>query len=105
MNVIKASFMPVYWAYPNTISIICGYKHPAKILKSFREFCEKRPNYFSPCRPYHTNGEPQYNVYCFMHYYENRKLLDSGTRSLKFKDDLPRIIEAYGLHLLTEEVM
>lgn len=105
MKVLTVVKTPQYWAFPKDIARITGYKSPTKLLKSFRDFCEARPNYFKPCKPILVDGETQYNIACFLHYYENRTLLDSGTRSLNFKDDLPRLMEAYSFHLLPEEVI
>lgn len=105
MNIITANFTPQYWAYRKDIINVFGYKNPTELLRRFKEFCEARPNYFNPCTPFLEEGDTQYNLYCFAHYYENRGLLDAGTRSLKFKDDLPRLIEAYSLHLLRKEVL
>ncbi|TLQ49310.1 hypothetical protein FEZ33_01375 [Ruoffia tabacinasalis] len=105
MNIIKATFTPQYWALPKDIALIFGYKSPTKLLTSFRAFCDSRPNYFNPTKPYREleGTDTIYNVYAFAHYFENRQLLDAGTRSLKFENDLPRLVEAYSLHLLKEE--
>lgn len=107
MNIIKATFTPQYWALPKDIALIFGYKSPTKLLTSFRAFCDGRPNYFNPTKPYKAEEGTKtlYNIYAFAHYFENRELLDAGSRSIKFDDDLPRLIQAYGLHLLREEVV
>lgn len=107
MNIIKATFTPQYWALPKDIALIFGYKSPTKLLTSFRAFCDSRPNFFNPTKPYRDleGSETVYNIYAFAYYFEHRKLLDAGTRSLKFENDLPRLIEAYSLHLLREEVI
>lgn len=103
MNIVTAIPITQYWAYPADIAVMFGYKYPTKILASFREFCDSRPNYFNPATPYLENGEKQYNVLCFAHYYEHRKQLDAGSRSVSFQKDLPRLREAYGLHLIERE--
>lgn len=36
-----------------------------------------------------------YDILCFAYYFENKDLLESGTRSITFKQDLPRLREAY----------
>ena len=36
-----------------------------------------------------------YNVICFAFYFENKDLLEAGTRSIKFADELPRLKEVY----------
>ena len=35
------------------------------------------------------------DVYCFAFYFENRGLLDAGSRSIKFQDDVERLKEVY----------
>lgn len=107
MKVVTASFTPQYWGYPRDIAHIFGYKSPTLLLREFRQFCDKRPNYFKPAKPYiqEEGSDIRYNIFCFAHYFENKGMLDAGTRSLKFEQDLPRLIEAYSLHLLREEVI
>lgn len=104
MNVVQAFPVAQYWAYPKDLSIMFGYKNLAGMLKDFRGFAKSRPNYFSPVKPFiEGDGDTRYNVFAFAHYFENRALLNAGTRSLSFKKDLPRLIEAYQLH--TKEVV
>lgn len=107
MNIVKVNFTPQYWAFPKDIALIFGYKSPTKLLRAFRGFCDSRPNYFKPTMPYREleGHDTVYNVFAFAHYFENKKLLDAGTRSLSFDSDLPRLVEAYSLHLLREEEM
>ena len=86
------------YAFPKDIGLLFGRKAPSRLLSSFRKFCDSRPNYFHPIRPYvdMEGSGTQYNVLSFGHYFEHRDLLDSGTRSLNFKDDLERLKEVYG---------
>lgn len=86
------------YAFPKDIGLLFGRKAPSRLLSSFRTFCDSRPNYFHPVKPYvdMQGSGTQYNVLAFAHYFENRDLLDAGTRSLKFKDDLERLKEVYG---------
>lgn len=97
MEVLKVREATPLWAFPKDIAKLFGYKSPTKLLTSFRDFCEKRPNYFNPHTPWVvTEGEGKiYNVICFAHYFEHRFLLDAGTRSLSFEDDLDRLEEVY----------
>lgn len=100
MEVIKV--IPVFqlWMYPKDIQTLIGRKSSSTsvFLKEFRDFCEERPNYFKPVKPIQDdlNSETQYNYFAILHFYENRQMLLAGTRSLNFKDDLPRLKEAYG---------
>lgn len=69
------------------------------MLRRYRNFCNARPNYFAPRKPYneHEGSLTVYDVLCFAHYFENRSMLDAGSKSLDFKKDLPRLREAYDL--------
>ena len=98
MKVITARKISQVWAFPKDIAKIFGYKSPTKLLTAFRQFCDERPNFFYPYKPYQeTEGVGKiYNVICFAYYFENRQLLDAGTRSLQFEDDLERLKEIYG---------
>lgn len=97
MEIVKVREVTQFWAFPKDIAHIFGYKSPTKLLRAYREFCEVRPNYFKPMLPYREipGTDTVYNVYCFAHYFENRAMLDAGTRSLNFEKDLPRIRDAY----------
>ena len=82
------------WLYPKDVQWLIGRKKTAtfEFLKEFKNFVEKRPNYFNPVKPI-VDG--QYNCLALMHFYENRNLLNAGSRSLNFKEDLPRLKEVY----------
>ncbi|MGX7091217.1 hypothetical protein [Hutsoniella sourekii] len=103
MNIVKVFKSPSYWLYPGDLGDIISRKQPTKILRAFREFCDNNPHYFYPCKPYRDEGKTQYNIYCFLHYFENEGLLEAGTRSLSFEEDLPRLMRAYSLHLMPAE--
>lgn len=99
MEIIKVRPAMQLWLYPKDVAKLIGRKVTAtsEFLREFREFCEKRPNYFNPVKPIQqdVDRDKQYNYFALLHFYENRELLMAGTRSLKFKDDLPRLKEAY----------
>lgn len=97
MNLVAVKTVPQHWARPKEVGRIVGYKDPSKLLKSFREFCEKRPNFFSPHKPFIKNEgmDISYDILCFAFYFENRNLLDAGSRSLNFQKDLIRLKEVY----------
>lgn len=87
------------YAFPKDIGLMFGRKAPSRLLTSFRAFCDSRPNYFNPItKPYvdMAGSGTQYNVLAFAHYYENKDLLDAGSRSINFKADLGRLKEVYG---------
>ena len=80
-----------------TIAEIFDYKNPSKLLKTFRELADEQPHIFRPYKPYVKNKGmgTLYNVICFAFYFENKDLLEAGTRSIKFADELPRLKEVY----------
>ncbi|MCW6663911.1 hypothetical protein NHG23_08450 [Aerococcaceae bacterium NML190073] len=80
------------------------------ILKRFRAFVKKRPNYFRKLalQPVieDDGAKTQYNLICFYHYYCNRKLLDAGSRSIKLEDELEGLILQFSIasqRLIKEE--
>ena len=98
MEQIKVRVLHQVWVYQKDIVDIFGYKSPSGLLKKFRDFCDTHPSFFSPHKPYmlHDKSLIQYDVYCFAFYFENRGLLDAGSRSIKFQDDVDRLKEVYG---------
>ena len=99
MNLVKVRDITQVYAFPQDLSRMVGYKDLTKILRRYREFCDARPNYFLPRLPYikEEGSLTHYDVLCFAHYFENRSMLDAGSKSLSFKKDLPRLREAYDL--------
>ena len=85
------------YASRKTIAEIFDYKNPSKLLKTFRELADEQPHIFRPYKPYVKNKgmDTLYNVICFAFYFENKDLLEAGTRSIKFTDELPRLKEVY----------
>ena len=76
------------YAFPKDIMTLIGRGKTAThyITKEYQEFVRDRPNYFNPLTPLVDNtGETiQYNVICFLHFFENRSQLRSGSRSIVF---------------------
>ena len=85
------------YATRKTIAEIFDYKNPSSLLKTFREIADEQPHVFKPYKPYVKNKgmDTLYNVICFAFYFENKDLLEAGTRSIKFADELPRLKEVY----------
>src|SRR5699024_5274178 len=85
------------YATRKTIAEIFDYKNPSKLLKTFRELADEQPHIFWPFKPYVKNKgmDTLYNVICFAFYFENKDLLEAGTRSIKFSEELPRLKEVY----------
>lgn len=90
------------WVYPKELVKITGRSRSgvSNLQKSFNEFLDRQPKYFEPYfKAEHVildiPGETvQFNVLCFIHYYQNRAYLDAGilpTRS--FDEDLKYIKE------------
>lgn len=83
------------WASRKNIAEIFGYKNPSDLLKRFREL---DPDMFYPYKPFvkDTGMDTMYNIICFAYYYENRDLIEAGSRSISFEKELPRLKEIYG---------
>lgn len=98
MEEIKVRTLHQVWIFQKDVSDIFNYKSPSGLLKRFREFSDKHPNFFLPHKPYLMQDSSliQYDVFCFAFYYENRGLLEAGSRSIKFQDDIERLKEVYG---------
>lgn len=99
MQLVESKPINQVWAYNNDIAEIFNYKSPATMLKQYREFCDRNPSYFKPHKPYlKFQGKTMvYDVFCFAFYFENRDLLEIGSRSMlvSFQEDLERIKEVY----------
>lgn len=83
------------WASRKNIAEIFGYKNPSDLLKNFREL---DPEIFHPYKPFvkNTGMDTMYSIICFAYYYENRDLIEAGSRSISFEKELPRLKEIYG---------
>ena len=80
------------YGFATDCGTMVGRKVPAPLLKRFRAFVDKNPRYYKMITktPYKkvVKEETQYHLICFLHYFENRELLDSGSRSVKLEDDI-----------------
>ena len=85
------------YATRKTIAEIFDYKNPTSLLKKFRDIADEQPSVFKPYKPYIRNNgmDTLYNIICFAFYFENKDLLESGTRSIKLADELSRLKEVY----------
>lgn len=92
--VTSVNFMPIA-AYPKQLGEMIGRKSLTKELQDYRKFIEKNPSHFGKWIPvYEIEGSDRlYDVVCFLHWMGHKDLLKAGSRSVKFKDDLPRISE------------
>lgn len=86
------------YAFRKDIAMMFGYKSPERLLKDFRDFADDNPNYFRPiAKPYVKNNgfDTLYNIYAFAFYFENKDLVDAGSRSISFRKELDRLKEVY----------
>lgn len=98
MHVLKTLEIPPIWLDAGNIKQLINRKNPSELLKSFREFVKHNPSYFGDTRPLLDieGATLQYNFYAFVHFYENRDLLEAGSRSVKFdREEARRIRESY----------
>lgn len=93
MYIISSKKILQIYMLPKDIKRVTGYKSVTRFLNAFKAFCKERPQHFGGQKPYlEMEGlDTIYNIYCYLHWFENRDLFDSGTRSITFEDDLPRI--------------
>lgn len=97
MEIIKAKIKTQQYASRKEIARIFCYKDPSKLLKGFKEYADGHPNAFYPYKPYIKNYgmDTLYDIICFAFYFENKDLLDADTRSISFREELPRLKEVY----------
>lgn len=98
MIVLETREITQKYALRKDISKIFGYKSPERLLKDFRSFVDENPTYFKPIdKPYVKNNgfDTLYNIYAFAFYFENKDLVDAGSRSISFKKELSRLKEVY----------
>lgn len=103
--IVRVTKLGQLYAFPRDIAVLIGQKSPTRFLKRFRDFCESRPNYFEGQYPYleMEGSDVTYNIYCFLHWFEHRDLLDAGSRCVSFKKDIKRIREMVALSTLVKE--
>lgn len=97
MQILQAKKINQQYASRKDIAKIFGYKDPTKLLKGFRDLADTNPNMFKPYTPYiKSRGlDTLYNIICFAYYFEFKDLVEAGTRSVSFKEELPRLKEIY----------
>lgn len=92
MNAIKVKTITPWVIMPKDFKRMINRKNISALLKDFRDFVDRNPNYYYPFQGYiKWNNESQYEIFPLIHYYMNKHLLDANTRSIKFKDDLKRV--------------
>lgn len=97
MTIIQSVRKTQQYASRKEIARIFSYKDPTRLLKDFRDYADSHEKAFYPYKPYLKNSgmDTLYDIICFAYYFENRDLLESGTRSISFKEELPRLKEVY----------
>lgn len=97
MDLLKIRTQSQHYATPKDIARIFCYKNPSTLLKHFREYAAEHPKAFYPHKPFIKNKgmDTLYDIVAFAYYFENKDLLESGTRSITFKKELPRLREVY----------
>ncbi|CZR02840.1 hypothetical protein [Trichococcus collinsii] len=97
MVILQTKSKAQQYAFTKDIGRIFGYKDPVKLLKGFRDYADSHPKTFGPYKPYLKNRgmDTLYDIICFAFYFENRDLLEAGTRSVSFPAELPRLKEVY----------
>lgn len=98
MMVLQTKKVSQKYALAKDIGLIFGYKDPVRLLKSYRDYADRNPNKFKSYKAYIKNkgSDTLYNIVCFAFYFENKDLLEAGTRSINFSEELPRLKEVYG---------
>lgn len=97
MTVVQVKTKAQQYATRKDIARIFCYKDPTRLLKDFRNHADENESKFYPYKPYIKNHgmDTLYDIICFAYYFENKDLLDAGTRSISFKEELPRLKEVY----------
>lgn len=97
MQLLQAKTKTQQFATPKEIARIFCYKNPSTLLKHFREYAAEHPKAFYPHKPFIKNRgmDTLYDIVAFGYYFENKDLLEAGTRSISFKEELPRLREVY----------
>jgi len=98
MQLVMGRTKAQQYASRKEIARIFGYKNPSDLLKRFRVFADDNPNYFKPYTPYvkNTGMDTLYCIICFAFFFEYMDLVEAGTRSITFKNELERLKEVYG---------
>lgn len=97
MQVLTVVKKTQQYASRKDIGRIFGYADPTRLLKAFRDYADADKDVFFPRKPYikQSGMDTIYDIVCFAYFIENKDLLEAGTRSVSFKEELPRLREAY----------
>lgn len=97
MNIVHVKTVKQQYAMTKDIARLFGYKSPARLLKEFRDYADANPSVFAPYKPYIKNEgmDTLYDIICFAYFCENKDLILAGTRSISFKEELPRLRQVY----------
>lgn len=97
MQLIQTKKINQRYGSRQDIGNIFGYKDPTKLLKGFRDVADEWEHYFKPYTPYIKNKgmDTLYSIVCFALYLEHKDLIESGTRSINFSNELKRLKEIY----------
>lgn len=107
MEIVKVRAMHSPYVYAKDIKVLINQKNVSNFLRDFREFVDENPNYFSPYRGYHkrTGKDSLYDVLPIIWYHENKSFANAGSRTVSFKQDLPRLKELVEIHTYKVEEM
>ncbi|TLQ08511.1 hypothetical protein FEZ48_03510 [Marinilactibacillus psychrotolerans] len=97
MQLLQAVTKTQQYATRKDIARIFCYKNPSQLLKDFRDYAVEHPNTFLPHKPFIKNKgmDTLYDILAFAYYFENKDLLEAGTRSITFKEELTRLRQVY----------
>lgn len=100
MEVVKVRAMHSPYVYAKDIKVLINQKNVSNFLRDFREFVDENPSYFSPYRGYHkrTGKDALYDVIPILWFNENKEFATAGSRTVTFKQDLPRLKELVEIH-------
>ena len=93
MEIVKVREIHGIYVYAREVKVLIGLKNVSKFLQDFRNFVDENPNYFSPYRGYHhaKGKDTKYDVLPIIWYHENKSFANAGSRTVTFKQDLPRL--------------
>lgn len=82
------------------LEALLNYSNLSAILKSFRKFVDENPKYYYPYEGYYkiSGKDFVYDILPVYHYKRYQHLLDAGTRSITFKNEVPRLKELMELN-------
>ncbi|WP_419986205.1 hypothetical protein [Aerococcus viridans] len=107
VEVVKVRAMHSPYVYAKDIKVLINQKNVSNFLRDFREFVDENPSYFSPYRGYHKRSgkDSLYDVIPILWFNENKEFATAGSRTVTFKQDLPRLKEILDIQTyLVQEV-